>query len=411
MEALADPAPLAPTPADLARHWTLEPGLHFLTHGTFGACLRPVLAAQQALRAELERQPVRFLARELEARLDAARAELAAFLGADPLDLVAVPNATAGVNAVLRSLALAPGDELLTTDHEYNASKNALDFAAGRAGARVVVARVPVPLASPDDAAAAVLAAVGPRTRLALIDHVTSPTGLVLLLERLAPELAARGVDVLVDSAHAPGMLPLDLGVLGALGVAFYTSNYHKWLCAPKGAAFLWVRRDRRETIRPLAISHGANTPRPGRSRFHTEFDWTGTDDPTAFLCVPVAIRFLGGLLPGGWPALRERNRALALAARDLLAEVLGVAPPAPDAMIGSLAALPLPDGDPNAPRSALYTDLLQTTLLDRHRIEVPIVPWPGPPQRLVRVSAQLYNHLDQYRALAAALREELEVR
>ena len=405
MQVLADPASVEPSAADLARHWTLEPGLHFLNHGSFGACPRPVLAVQQELRAELERQPVRFLARELGGRLDAARAELAAFLNADPLDLVAVPNATAGVNAVLRSFALADGDEVLTTDHEYNASKNALEFAAGRAGARVVVVRVPFPIASPDDAAAPILAAVGPRTRLALLDHVTSPTGLVLPLERLAPELAARGVEVLVDGAHAPGMLPLDLG---ALGVAYYTGNCHKWLCAPKGAAFLYVRRDRQEGVRPLAISHGANTPRPGRSRFHTEFDWTGTDDPTAFLAVPAALRFLGGLLPGGWLAVRERNRALALAARDLLTDALGIAAPAPDEMIGSMAALPLPDGDPDAPRTALYTDPLQTALLDRYRIEVPIASWPRPPKRVVRVSAHVYNHLDQYRALAGALRELL---
>lgn len=406
---------LAPQPsaADLARHWTLEPGLHFLNHGSFGACPRRVLEVQRELRAELERQPVRFMARELEGRLDAARAELAAFVGADPLDLVVVPNATAGVNSVLRWLALAPGDELLVTDHEYNASRNALEAAAARAGARLEVVPVPFPLASADELVAAVVAAIGPRTRLALLDHVTSPTGLVLPLERLAAELAARGVDTLVDGAHAPGMLPLDLGALGAGGVAYYTGNCHKWLCAPKGAAFLWVRRDRQDGVRPLAISHGANTPRPGRSRFHTEFDWTGTADPTAFLAVPAAIRFVGGLLPGGWPAVRERNRRLALAARDLLAAALGVAPPAPDAMIGSLAALPLPDGDPRdsaAPRSALYTDPLQTTLLDRHRIEVPIASWPAPPRRVVRVSAQLYNHLDQYRTLAGALREALGI-
>jgi isopenicillin-N epimerase len=385
-----------------AEHWQLAPDIAFLNHGSFGACPRKVLGLQQRIRDELERQPVEFFVRKLFDRLDEARATLASFLGADPQGLVAVPNATTGVNAVLRSLAFRPGDELLITDHAYNACRNALEFVAHRSEARTVVARLPFPIEGPDAAVEAVLDAVTPKTRIAIIDHVTSPTGMVLPVETLVRELAERGVDTLVDGAHAPGMLPLEVDAVGA---AYYTGNCHKWLCAPKGAGFLHVREDRRELVRPLTISHGANTPRPGRSRFHDEFDWMGTDDPTPFLCVPAAIQFVGSILPGGWPEVMRHNRALVLAGRKIVASALGVDPPCPDEMIGSLASLPLPDGSPEPPTSALYADPLQEVLLGEHRIEVPVIPWPAPPRRLLRISAQLYNKREEYERLAAALR------
>lgn len=395
-------------PNRLAQHWTLEPGLAFLNHGSFGACPRAVLAEQQRLRDELERQPVTFFVRRLPDRLDAARRRLAEFLGADPEGLAVVPNATSGVNAILRSLDLGAGDELLTSDHEYNACRNALDFAAERSGARVVVVPLPFPCAAPGRILDAVRGAVTPRTRLVLIDHVTSPTGMILPVGELIAELEHRGIDTLIDGAHAPGMLPLEMD---ALGSAYYVGNCHKWICAPKGAAFLHARADRRDAVRPLTISHGANTPRPGRSRFHDEFDWMGTDDPTAFLAVPTAIDFMASLLPGGWPEIRERNRRLVLEGRKLLLEALHAEPPCPDEMIGSLVSLPLPDGSPDPPSSALYVDPLQEVLLREHAVEVPIVPWPAPPRRLVRISAQLYNEKEQYQRLAAALRTVLATR
>ncbi len=390
----------ADAPPDLARFWSLDPAVTFLNHGSFGACPRPVLEAQARLRARMEEEPVRFLVRELETRLDEARRVLGTFIGADAADLVFVPNATTGVNAVLRSLAFAPGDELLVTDHAYNACRNALDFAAAAAGARVVVVALPFPVVAEEQVIDAILAEVTTRTRLALLDHVTSPTGLVLPIARLVHALAARGVDTLVDGAHAPGMVPLDVGALGA---AYYTGNCHKWVCAPKGAGFLCVRRDRQPAIRPVVISHGANSPRADRTRFLLEFDWTGTNDPTPYLCIPEAIRFMGSLVPGGWPEVMARNRALALEGRSVVARALGVPPPCPDEMIGYLAALPLPDSTQPL-RAPLYLDPLQDTLLERFGIEVPIVIWPAPPRRLVRISSQLYNAPAQYENLAAAL-------
>jgi len=391
-----------PANQDRQTFWPLDPGVVFLNHGSFGSCPLPVLEAQRRLRERLERQPVQFFARDLEPLLDAARADLAAFVNVEPQDLAWVNNASTGVNAVLRSMELRGGDELLATDHEYNACRNALDYVAARAGARVVVAEIPFPLASPDAVIEAVTRQVTSRTRLALLDHVTSQTGMVLPIEQLVSELAERGVDVLVDGAHAPGMLDLDVGAIGA---AYYTGNCHKWICAPKGAAFLWVRRDRQQGVRPSVISHGANSPRRDRSRFLIEFDWVGTDDPTAVLCVPEALRVMATLLSGGWPELRNRNRELALRGRRLLAETLGIPVPCPDGMIGSLASLPLPDGSSSPSNSPLYADPLQDALLERHAIEVPVIPWPAPPRRLIRISAQLYNHSEQYETLARVLR------
>jgi isopenicillin-N epimerase len=263
----------------------------------------------------------------------------------------------------------------------------------------VIGAHVPFPLASSDEVLEAILAAVTSRTRIALIDHVTSPTGLVLPLEAIIRELHGRDIDVLVDGAHAPGMLPLQIERLGA---AYYTGNCHKWICAPKGAGFLYVRPDHQERIRPLTISHGANATRRDRSRFQLEFDWTGTGDFTAQLCVGTAIRFLEGLVPGGWPEIMRHNRALALEARDWVCDRLAVDRPAPDAMIGSLVTIPLPDA--KRPPTVLFLDPLQEELWQEYRIEIPLQNWGGLPRRQIRLSAALYNRIEEYHRLAEAL-------
>lgn len=389
-------------------HWALDPARTFLNHGSFGATPRPVLAAQERWRMRMEAEPVEFFARDIEAALDAARGSLAAFIGADPDDVAFVPNATAGFNAVLRSLALEPGDELLTTDHGYNAAKNAMEFAAARAGARVVVASIPLPVGDPQIAVDAVVDAVTQRTRLALIDHVTSGTALVLPIAPIVRALADRGVDTLVDGAHAPGMLALDVA---GIGPAYYTGNLHKWVCAPKGAAFLWVRRDRQSPIRPLAISHGANDPRTDRSRFRLEFDWTGTSDPSAYLAVSDAIAFGEGLLPGGWPELMDRNRSLAVEGRRVVEAALGVTALAPAEMIGSMASVLLPGVVPagRVQGISLYGDPVHDALLERYGIQVMTTPWPqrpngGPWRRLLRLSAAAYNDVGDYQRLAAAI-------
>ncbi len=378
--------------------WPLDPEVVFLNHGSFGACPRVVLAAQTKLRAQMEAQPVRFLQREYEPLLDAARAELAAFLKARPEDLVFVQNATAGVNAVVRSLDFRAGDELLTTDHAYNACRNVLVEAARRSGASVVVAAVPFPLASEDEIFDAIMAKVTDRTRLAMIDHITSPTALVFPVARLITALEQRGVEVLIDGAHAPGAVPLDLE---GLRPHYYTGNLHKWVCAPKGAAFLWVRPDRQEAIRPPIVSHGENVHRPGRSAFHDRFDWPGTLDPTAWLSVPVALRFGAVLWAGGWDELRERNRQLAIAARALVASRIGVSLACPNHLLASMATIALPEPLQLSPFHGERFDPVQVELYEKARVEVPVVRWGTPPRRWLRISAHAYNSTRDYLLLA----------
>ena len=388
----------------MKEHWLLDPSITFLNHGSFGATPRVVLAKQDEFRRRMEWEPVRFLVRELEPLLDEVRVDLARFVGASAEDLAFVPNATAGVNAVLRSLQFSSNDALLVTNHEYNACRNTLDYVAGRSGAKVEVVDIPFPISSPDSVVERVISAVTPKTRLLLIDNITSQTALILPVQRIVAELNARGIDTLVDGAHAPGMIPLDIR---AIGSAYYTANLHKWVCAPKGAAFLYVREDRRHGIHPIAISHGLNSLRTDRSPFHLEFDWTGTFDPTPWLSVGVALRFLPSLVNGGWPEVMRRNHALALQARDILCEALAIEKPAPDDMLGSMAAVPIPDGSPTATPSP-FGDEFQDVLFERFSIEVPVVPWPKPPKRVLRVSAQLYNNPQDYERLAAALRQLL---
>ncbi len=392
-------------PSELAAHWILDPGIVFLNHGSFGATPRPVLEAQDAWRARMEREPVAFFARDLEPALDAAREALGAFVGADPDDLAFVTNATTGINIVAASLVLRAGDEVVVTDHAYPAARNALAAAVERTGARLVTAAIPFPGTTPERARDAILDAVGPRTRLVLLDHVTSATALVLPVAEIVAALAARGVETLLDAAHSPGMLELDLDAIGA---GYATGNCHKWLCAPKGSAFLHVRRDRQAAVRPLVISHGATSSRVDRSAFRLEHDWTGTLDPSAWLAVPAAIEFGAGLLPDGWPGLRARGHRLALEARDLLCGVLEQPPPAPDAMIAAMVAVPMATSE-DAPPAETDEDRVAAALLAAG-VRVAVGRWPQRPaagepwHRLVRVSCAPYVDRDDLEALASAL-------
>jgi isopenicillin-N epimerase len=385
----------------LREEFLLDPAVVFLNHGSFGACPREVLAFQRELQDRMEREPIRFFVRDLEGLLDEARAEISALVAAAPQDVALVTNATHACNAVLASLELSEGDEVVVTSHGYNAVNNAVLRWCRRATVRT--AEIPFPIRSSDEAVAAVAAVLSPRTRLCVIDHVTSPTALVLPVAEIAALARRCGAEVLVDGAHAPGMLDLDVPALGA---GYYTGNLHKWVCAPKGAGFLWVRRDLQPALTPVVTSHGMNSTRLDRSRFLLEFDWTGTDDPTAVLSVPAALRFLRRRSGGSLAEHRGENRRLCLAARARLVARLGLEVPAPEDMLGSMATLLLPDRPPHeAVLGALpgYADPLQARLVARG-VQVPIVNWPRPESRAFRISAQRYNTLADYEALADAL-------
>ena len=385
--------------------WLLDPGVLHLNHGSFGATPAAVLEAQQRIQERIELNPTRFfLEGEYQERLDQTRRAVARFVGADEAGLVFVTNATAGVNGVLRSLepSLKPGDEILVTDHEYNACANAAVVSASRAGAVVTTAHVPFPLEHRRDVVDAVLAAVTDRTRVLLIDAVTSATGLVLPVAELAAHLEP-DVRVLVDAAHAPGMIDFDVTRLGA---SFVTANCHKWMCSAKGAAFLWVRPDRRDDVYPAVISHGYNGGWPSEGgHLHAQFDWTGTHDPSAWLTIPDALAAVGAMHPDGWPGVRSAIREMCLRGRDVLIEALSIEPPAPADMIGAIASVPLP---PAAHSGSAIFDPIMGALRDRHGIEVPVFTWPAPPDRVLRISAHLYNQSGDYGRLAEALAAEL---
>jgi isopenicillin-N epimerase len=444
-----------PAPSSLASHWSLDPSIVYLNHGSFGASPTRVLEAQSALRTGMESEAVRFFVEELQEHMDACRRAVAAFVDCDWDELAMVTNATVGVATALENCPLGPGDEILVNDHEYPACLNNARRIAARAGAKVVAVTLPWPMppgCSADEAealiASTILGSVTPRTKVALISHVTSPSGLLLPLERIIPRLRERGIRTVIDGAHAPGMVP-SLSIR-TLGCDYYTANCHKWICSPKGSAFLFVRRELHASTRPLVLSNNAENPKPGRAQFLTEFDFLGTADVSSILAIPEAIRTMeaignsllselrrghvaesgnsewvaaaaGGKAPSphlaasypGFIALMRHNRDLALRARRLIADAMNIPAVAPESMVGTIASIFIPRAGPNAAPSARppqrrYADPLQERVIDRWGIQVPIWWVPGTPQRLVRISAQAYNTFAQYEYLLRALESEL---
>ncbi len=394
MERRTDPGPGAAA-ADLRGLFLLRPDVVYLNHGSFGACPRPVFAAYQGWQRELESEPVDLLStrRRFPGLMATVRGELAGFLGARADDLVMMPNATTALNVVARSLPLREGDEVLTGDHEYGALDRTWRFVCGRRGARYVRRPVPVPVRSAAQVVEAIWDGVTPRTRVLFVSHVTSPTAITLPVAELVGRARERGILTVIDGAHGPGQLPLDLDALGA---DFYAGNCHKWLLAPKGAAFLHARPAAQDLLEPLVVSWGWQPETPGPSRFVDEQQWQGTRDPAAWLAVPAAIAFQR---EHGWDGVRAACHELLRRARRGIEALTGRGALVPDdpAWYAQMCSLPLPECD---------GERLQDRLRRERGIEVPVQRWNGLP--LLRVSIQAYNTEADVEALLAALAELL---
>ena len=369
--------------AAIRAEWAMDPDYLTVNHGSYGATPRCVLAAQREWQDRLERQPTRFMTVELPSLLRAAAERFAAFVGAEGRDLVFTENATQGCNAVLRSLTFAPDDEILMLSHGYGAVIKTVRYIASRSGARMTVAELPFPRPDDDSIVANLEAAITDRTKLAVLDHITSPSALVLPIKRMVAACHARGVKVIIDGAHAPGHVPLDVTDINA---DWYTGNAHKWLMAPKGCAFLWARRDRQDDLHPVTISHGYGCG------YLAEFDWIGTRDPSAWLSVTAALDFYHRL---GGAALQTRNIALAAAAAARLAARFGTETGTGNATQGAmgLVRLPLSKAVTAQDTLALRTRLLELGT-DAPLHELNGCAW-------LRISAQAYNEMADYEALA----------
>ena len=327
--------------------------------------------------------------------------KLETFTGAFPGSVVLVPNATTGVNTVLSNLRLNPGDELLTTGQEYFASRNALQFYADRNKAKVLEVPIEVPVSGPDQIIDSIISRVTGRTVLVLVDHVSSQTGMILPIEKLIQKLDELGIDVLVDGAHGPGMLPLNLKELGA---AYYTGNCHKWMCAPKTAALLYVRPDRQNGFRPAVMSHFASDFESGLSGFQAEFFWNGTIDPTPRMTIPFVIDYMEKLHPEGWNGIMRENHEKVVRASELISRKLGLQLACPANMLGSMGSVILPYKPPSALPPPEGIDALQNWLLEEKQIEIPVIFTDNPRGRFLRLSAQLYNGDAEYEYLATSL-------
>jgi len=374
---------MPPTATELREEFLLDPSVTFLSHGTFGACPRPVFERYQARQVELEREPVDFIVRKLPELLEEARAALAAYLGAEAGDVAFVQNASTGVNIAARSLDLRPGDEILTTDLEYGACDLTWDRICADTGARVVRAELALPVESEDEVVDAIFALRTERTRVVFLSHLTSATALRLPAEAVVARARAEGLVTIVDGAHAVAQLPLDLGALGA---DFYAGACNKWLCAPKGSGFLHAAPERQERVGGAIVSWGNAEP----STFLSRTTRQGTRDEAAYLAVPAAIDFQRDR---DWDAVTARSRALAAEARTELSELLGTEPIAAPELVAQMASVRLPDG--------VDGEALSQRLFDEYRVEIPAM---RPAKDLLRISVAGYTSREDVERLLDAL-------
>jgi isopenicillin-N epimerase len=384
---LSPPAPLRP---DLRSEFLLDPTLTFINHGSFGAVAREVIGKQNQWRNRIEADPIEMIYRRWPEHLAPAKRVIGEWLGMNPADFGLVTNATEGANAVLRSLTFSRGDELVTTTHVYNAVRQAMKNACQQSGATYREIEIPLPVESANGIERFILEGLTERTRLLVVDHITSATALIFPVEAIVAKCNQKGIDVLIDGAHAPGMLPLDVSKISP---AYYAGNLHKWGCAPKGSAFLWARPDRQANIHPVTVSHYFG------QGMEKEFSWQGTRDISAWLATPASIERMNAI---GWPRIMSHNHALAAWVNQMLCHRWNVASISPidGSMLGSMATVPLPP--PLDRLTAEQAENFGGTLHDRYRIEVPIMLWSG--KAYIRPCCQIYNLAADYERLAETI-------
>ena len=382
----------------------LDKKVSFLNHGSFGATPKAILRKSFEIEKEMEKEPVKFLVRDYEDYYEKARESLSQLVFCDKDDLAFVTNATTGVNIALRSFPLSRGDEVIVTNMEYNACRNALNWISVEKGVSVREIKIPFPVNSFEEILSTLLNAVTKKTRLLLIDHIVSPTAIILDVETIVKRMKEVGVETIVDGAHSIGQVPLNLKKIDP---AYFVSNCHKWLMTPKGSAFLYARKEFQDKTHPLVISHWANTIRKDKSRFTLEFLWCGTFNPSSIFVIPYAIDYFKSIYPEGIEGIMKRNRDLCLKAREMLLKKLKVEKPCPDEMVGAMASIPISDAK-KEPIGPLFIDELQDELFFNYKIEVPIIYFPQYPKRLVRISVQIYNKLNEYKKLGEILKSRI---
>lgn len=394
-----------PKYSDYAKHWNLDPKIVFLNHGSFGATPAKVLEKQSEYRRMMEYEPVHFFMDIMPELYDISKRSLSEFLGAEPDNMVFVQNTTTGVNQILNSFPVKQGDEWLVSSHAYGACKNAMEHYAGKHKIRLQVADIPFPFENDEAILKAIEQKISKNTRLMLIDHVSSATGSIFPVTGIIELLRSKGIKVLIDGAHAPGMMDVNIEETGA---DFYVGNCHKWLCAPKGSAFMFAKEEYRDIVKPLVISHFNDTDINGPSHWANQYMWDGTHDFSQYFCVKDSIEFMNGIHDKGWKGIMDHNHKMAWQAARIISDSTGFELPVSERYIGSMVTIPVPDGEEGFPKFN-ENPPLKRKLFEKYHIQIPVYTFPAVPRQWIRISAQLYNSLEQYEYLAEILSKEFQ--
>jgi isopenicillin-N epimerase len=392
-----------PTYSHLAKYWGLNKDIVYLNHGSFGATPTAVLEKQQQYQKEMEAEAIEFYIDNLPNLLNESKTALANFVGTSTHNIVFTQNTTTGVNTILKSIIGREGDEWLTTNHGYGACVHALKHYAAKNKCEVVVAAVDYPVKTEEDMIAAIEKSITPKTTIALIDYVTSASAIIFPVKKIIELLHSKGIKVIIDAAHCPGMIDFSIDDLQP---DFFIANCHKWICSPKGSAFIYVAPEHQQMISPLVISHYNDSQVGEAAHWSNQFMWDGTHDYSAYICVKEALEHLPTLHQDGWAGIKKHNRELAFTAATKIAEALKVQLPAPKELLGSIINIPMPNGE-TPEKFFHHNQALKNKLFKRYNVEVPVFLFPKAPQQWMRISAQLYNSMEQYDYLIECLKEE----